>query len=111
MRYLLLLALLLFLISACGHRLDAINWYLRIEHTEECGDYALYGGDYSVLCPVEDAIWNGDTLVVKSANICYYINATTYKDNQPLEEIPCISFRQFIKIGPSFWANGEGPEL
>lgn len=107
MRY--LLPILFFSLASCGHRLDAINWYLRIEHTEVCGDYALYGGDYSILCPVEDAVWNGDTLVVKSANVCYYINATTYKDKQPLEEIPCAEFRDFINIGPSFWAKGAGP--
>ncbi|MEM6771038.1 MAG: hypothetical protein AAF597_10675 [Bacteroidota bacterium] len=107
MRYLLLLLSLTLL--ACGHRMDAINWYLRIEHTEDCGDYGLYGGAYNILCPVQDAIWNGDTLVVKSAEVCYYINATDYKDNQPLEEIPCQAFREFIGIAPSYWARGAGP--
>lgn len=95
---------------SCGHRTDAINWYLRIEHTEACGDYALYGGEYSVLCPVEDAVWNGDTLLVKSAEVCYFIKINIYKDKQPLETIDCADFRSFINIGPSYWAEGEGPE-
>lgn len=111
MRYLLPFYLLLFLLSSCGHRLDAINWYLRIEHTEACQDYGLYGGDFQVLCPVDDAVWNGDTLIVKSAEVCYFIKANDYKDNQPLDKINCSDFHNFIQIGPSYWAQGEGPRL
>lgn len=96
-------------LTACGHRMDALNSYLRIEHTETCGDYGLYGGDLEILCPLNDAIWNGDTLVVKSAEVCYFIKMNEYKDNQPLTTIDCTEFRDYISIAPSYWAEGEGP--
>lgn len=94
---------------ACAPRLDAINWYLRLESTEECDGYGLYGGEYKILCDVEDAIWNGDSLVVKSAGVCYFIHAAEYKDGQPLREIDCADFQDFMTIAKTYWVNGEGP--
>lgn len=102
--------LLILLLPACGPRLDAINWYLRIEHTEACGNFGLYGGELPILCPVDDAIWNGDSLVVRSGVLCYFIDATNYQDGQPLETFDCKNFPTFISRGPVFWANGEGPQ-
>lgn len=107
---LVLFTLLTLTLLSCGHRMDAVNWYLRIEHTEECDDFGLYGGEFSILCPINDAIWNGDSLVVKSGELCYFIDAENYKDHQPLETFDCERFEQVISIGQVYWANGDGPQ-
>ena len=96
--------------TSCGPRMDAINWYLRIEHTEECGNYALYGGEFQLLCPVEDAAWDGDSVIVKSGGSCYFLRASTYKDGQPIDTFPCAEYDHFIRRGIRYWSEGAGPK-
>lgn len=91
--------------TACGPQTDAINWYLRIEHTDKCEDYALFGGKYEILCPIDEAVWNGDSLVVKSKDVCYFIKLKEYEDGQKPKTIPCVDFTDFVKAGPHIWGR------
>ena len=106
----LLFSCLLLALFACSSRqpTTALNWYSRIDHAPGCGEksVAFIAAKDTLLCPLDRAIFNGDSLVAKSAGKCYFIDLqeiTRYKTTADLEEIDCARFNDFIKIGTADW--------
>ena len=86
----------------------ALNWYARIDHAPGCGaqNVALITGSDTLLCPLDRAFFNGDTLAAKSAGKCYFINLqaiTEYKNIADLEEIDCRTIKEFVVVNASSW--------
>jgi len=99
------LILLLFLLTNCAseQRTIALNWYARIDHAPGCGEQsvALIAGKDTLLCPIDRAIYSGDTLVATSGSVCYFIDLqaiTDYKSKSDLTAIDCADFDGFIRM-------------
>jgi len=100
-----LIFLLIGLLCACSGQQSsvALNWYTRIDHAPGCGDrnVALIAGKDTLLCPIDRAIYSGDTLVATSGSVCYFIDLqaiTDYKSKSDLTAIDCADFDGFIRM-------------
>ncbi|MEM9261660.1 MAG: hypothetical protein AAGA62_18615 [Bacteroidota bacterium] len=102
MKAIILLFLALFL-CYCAKPNVTLNWYMRLESTEECEDFGLYAGSNLLLCPVDRAVSNGDSLLVASQGECYFVKMSEYKDGQELIKLACQDTVDFIKIAPWYW--------
>lgn len=102
MRILALLPLLLLLLQ-CAKSNVTLNWYMRLESTEACEDFGLYAGSNLLLCPIDRAVSNGDSLLVASEGECYFIKMSEYKDGQELTKLACQDTVDFIKVAPWYW--------
>lgn len=102
--------LLLGLCLSCSSEQSAIalNWYARIDHAPGCGDLnaALIAGKDTLLCPLNEARFNGDSLVVRSADVCYFVdlqNIASYKDFTQFATIKCAAFEAYITLQADGW--------
>ena len=92
------------LATACGGEQPtrAINWYARIEHAPGCGEQniALMAGGDQLLCPLDSALYNADSLVAISAGVCYYVDLRRigdYKSVADMERIDCGDFLYYVR--------------
>jgi len=103
--------LLLFgLCLACSSKQSAIalNWYARIDHAPGCGEHnaALIAGKDTLLCPLDEARFNGDSLVVRTGNICYFIDLdkiTDYRHSSQMMTMDCTAFKDYITVHSDRW--------
>lgn len=107
-----IIALLLFfgLCLTCASEQSAIalNWYARIDHAPGCGEHnaALIAGKDTLLCPLNEALFNGDSLVVRSDGKCYFFNLqniTSYRGADQFMTIDCASFEEYITVQADGW--------
>lgn len=102
---------LLFTFFACSSEQSAIalNWFARIDHAPGCGgsrNAALIAGKDTLVCPLDRAYFNGDSIALRSEGKCYFINLqriTEYKSKADLEEINCEGLADFIGFNASEW--------
>lgn len=104
--------MLLFLGVACASEQSAIalNWYARIDYAPGCGaeEAALIAGKDTLLCPLEQAFFNGDSLVVRSEGRCFFIdleNITAYRSAADFQSIDCAAFEGFITVQADGWPH------
>lgn len=107
-RFLTLCLFLSFLACSSEQPSIALNWYSRIDHAPGCGEknVALIAGKDTLLCPLKQAFFNGDSLVAKSGEKCYFVdlqNITDYGNITDLKEIDCEDFKAFISMNVSTW--------
>jgi|GEM_PF-2093853 len=108
----LLIFLLIGLLCACSGQQSsvALNWYTRIDHAPGCGDrnVALIAGKDTLLCPLDEALFNGDSLVVRSQGQCYFFSLRVINDYKSLanfEKIDCGGFKNFITHHVGGWPH------
>jgi hypothetical protein len=104
------LSILLFLTTACASEQSpiALNWYARIDHAPGCGERnaALIAGKDTLLCPLDQARFNGDSLVVRSGGTCYFIELqriTDYRFSSQFKTIDCAAFDEYITVEAAGW--------
>ncbi|MEL7161182.1 MAG: hypothetical protein AAFN92_10525 [Bacteroidota bacterium] len=98
-------------LTACGKpRTVALNWYMRLEVTEECPEYGLYAGSNQLLCPVDRVVSNGDSIFVSSQGNCYYFKLDDYRDGMELPTVTCADSAKLIQTAPWFWPPTPGKE-
>ena len=99
-----------FSLLACSseQKTIALNWFTRIDHAPGCGEgnVALIACKDTLLCPIERAFFNGDSLAANSAGKCYFIDLqriTEYKSKADLAEINCDGIKEFVVVGVASW--------
>ncbi len=102
------LLLILTLLPACSGKKQSytVNWFLRLEYSAAGDDYHLMAGQKPILPSVDEAIWNGDSLVVKAGEACYYLDmarAVDYHSTADMSVIDCTSFEHYVKVGGHGW--------
>jgi len=104
MRYLCLLVAPFWLLTCSTKpRAIALNWYLRLEATEECPEYGLYAGPNLVLCSIDRVVSNGDSLLLSSNGSCYFLRMEDFKDGMDLPVMPCTDTVDLIRTAPWYW--------
>lgn len=105
-----ILACFLFTLCGCSSEQSAIalNWFSRIDHAPGCGErnVALITGSDTLICPLDRAFFNGDSLAAKSAGKCYFVDLQrieTYKSTADLQEINCDKVKTFVVVNASSW--------
>ncbi len=86
----------------------ALNWFTRIDHAPGCGErnVALITGNDTLLCPLDRAFFNGDSLAAKSEGKCYFIDlqrVADYESRAELQEISCEELEKFVILNASSW--------
>lgn len=86
----------------------ALNWYARIDHAPGCGErnVALIAGKDTLLCPLNEARFNGDSLIARSVDVCYFIdlkNITDYQHSSQITTVDCAVFEEYISAQVDRW--------
>jgi len=102
------LLLILTLLPACSGKKQSytINWFLRLEYSAAKDNYHLMAGQKNILPAIDEAIWNGDSLILKTGETCYFVEmerSTDYYSPEDMQTIDCEKFSQYVKVGGHSW--------